>query len=141
MSELVAWLKAQLDEDEDIAEGEHADECAANLHGLTDAQLYESSESHIQRCSCPVRRRLLDVVAKRALLAEIADWRHLVVDGDCWYSCAQAADEDGHRRCCDSRRVGGPCDCGLDWQRDRLVRLLAAPYADRPGYRDEWRPQ
>ncbi|MGW9031671.1 DUF6221 family protein [Streptomyces sp. NPDC055722] len=23
---------------------------------------------------------------------------------------------------------------------DDLLRMLALPYADRPGYRDEWRP-
>lgn len=27
-----------------------------------------------------------------------------------------------------------------EWAFDQTLRLLALPYADRPGYRDEWRP-
>ncbi len=31
------------------------------------------------------------------------------------------------------------CGCGLNERRQRLLRILAAPYAGRPGYRQEWR--
>lgn len=32
------------------------------------------------------------------------------------------------------------CAGGIEWETCPVVRLLALPYADRPGYQDEWRP-
>jgi hypothetical protein len=31
-------------------------------------------------------------------------------------------------------------DEGADWPAERLLRLLAVPYADHPDYLDEWKP-
>lgn len=31
-------------------------------------------------------------------------------------------------------------DAPAGWMYDAVLRLLALPYADRPGYREEWRP-
>lgn len=32
------------------------------------------------------------------------------------------------------------CDCGRDAHVDRMLRLLALPYADHDDYREDWRP-
>jgi len=97
---------------------------------------------HIARHD-PVRV-LADVEAKRAILAEVMSWGHTYIDGDTWFSCAQAAsafDEDGTpgSGCADDDRAGGPCDCGLDRRRATFLYALAAPYAGRPGFKPEWR--
>ncbi|MET7458502.1 DUF6221 family protein [Streptomyces sp. NPDC005574] len=73
-------------------------------------------------------RVLRDIEAKRALLHEhrIDGWR-----------CSTCANEETFDDDADGNREwsrGGkdfPCP---------TLRLIAAPYADRPGYREEWRP-
>ncbi|MFD1656979.1 DUF6221 family protein [Streptomyces caeni] len=69
-------------------------------------------------------RVLREIDAKRQLLEEHQD----VNDGSCG-TCV-----DG--------RWGYPTHGGSSPQRYpcRTLRLLALPYADRPGYREEWRP-
>lgn len=68
------------------------------------------------------------VKADRALLADLLAERHLVVDGDWWFTCAAATEErDGGENCDDDRR-GGSCDCGRDTRVERRVRLLAEGY-------------
>lgn len=34
----------------------------------------------------------------------------------------------------------GYCSCGLDARRRQLIKFEALPYADRPGYLEEWKP-
>ena len=69
------------------------------------------------------------VKADRALLADLLAERHLVVDGDCWFTCTAATEErDGGENCDDDRR-GGPCDCGRDTRVERRVRLLAEAWS------------
>lgn len=89
-------------------------------------------------------RVLADVKAKRVILAEVLSWQHAYIDGDTWLSCAQAVSvfgEDGTpgSGCADEGRAGGPCDCGLDRRRATMLNALAAGYAGRPGFKDEWR--
>lgn len=90
---------------------------------------------------------LADIASERALLAYVASWPHDYHD-DSWYSCAQAVDPhaDGDRRdnapgsgCGDERRAGKPCDCGLEARQLGIYRRIAAQYAERPGFKDEWR--
>lgn len=38
---------------------------------------------------------------------------HLIVDGDCWFSCPAAKDNDGERANCNDD-AGDKCDCGAD---------------------------
>ena len=38
------------------------------------------------------------------------------------------------------RRILDDCEERASIQALRLARLLALPYADRPGYREQWRP-
>lgn len=78
-------------------------------------------------------RVLADVAARRTLLDEALGWEHLREDGDDWYSCAQAQDEDGEWACLNDSRAGQPCDCGRDIRVRAVLTALAAPYpeADR----------
>ncbi|MEV4749055.1 hypothetical protein AB0K21_21975 [Streptosporangium sp. NPDC049248] len=63
---------------------------------------------------------------------------HERVDGDEWFSCAQARDEDGELSCYNDDRRGEPCDCGRDALVDRLIRIKASGYRYRPGWQEEW---
>jgi Family of unknown function (DUF6221) len=125
MDDLVAWLRAQLDEDERIArragdsfrqigetgvivatEGDRAEECAsANWAGVAE-HIVEHDPARVLR----------EIDAKRRLLAI---HRPYVPEPD--QSC-----------------LG--CAGGIMFTSCPVVRLLALPYADRPGYCEEWRP-
>lgn len=65
------------------------------------------------------------VAAERKLLADLLAERHLVVDGDCWYTCAAATEERDGQETCDDGRRGGDCDCGRDDRVERRVLVLA----------------
>jgi hypothetical protein len=100
VDDLIAWLRAQLDDDERVARGHVAD----GLHSDCEPQ--------------PVRW-LAEVEAKRRILnryqAQLdrqGDWQESQLSADI---CAQEY---------------------ADW----VLPMLALPYADQPGYRDEWRP-
>jgi len=97
MDDLVQWLRAQLDEEEQIARRDYQ---AANA--ATDLEA---------------------AVAAREVLTRIAEIRQEL---------------DPHR----PESGQHPDFCGYD-KRElpcRALRLLALPYAARPGYREEWRP-
>lgn len=73
-----------------------------------------------------IKRGLAEVAAKRQLIdGHDPDWPRLECPTCCGYD---GNDNYGVER---RPREAYPC---------RVVRLLALPYADRPGYRDEWRP-
>jgi hypothetical protein len=81
--------------------------------------------------------------ADLAILDEVSSWRHLYLDDDGWYSCAQAIDphEDNAEpgSGCLNDRAGGPCDCGVDARRDRIVKAVASRYQHQvPGWQEGW---
>jgi hypothetical protein len=133
VNELVEWLRAQLDEDERVAKAvaRQADlrpsrrgrtaQWSAYLEGGDDGWAIESADGDhsfvvvVESVAHHIARHdparvLVEVEAKRRLL----DWLVQV---------AAVADADSY-----------PIDS------DTALRLLATVYADRPGYRDEWRP-
>ena len=140
MDDLTAWLRHQLDDDEQAAR-ESANEMSGEWQAehppgsrwkVMDALGYSVVEytdldsepwfatPHIARHD--PARVLAEVDAKRRILAE---HEHFPTAGG--FGC---------RICAYNGRDGviepeGWC---------ATVRLLALPYADRPGYRDEWRP-
>lgn len=145
MDDLVTWLRVQLDEDEQTArdaKGEAPTETGvwtlvdnrehrAGAHiKVVDPLGYEVTENwevnsrpwdtlpHIARHD--PARVLREVEAKRRILDEIVP---LIDQMD-----AQIESEWGS-------------GLGPTGESDRLVKLLALPYADRPGYREEWRPE
>lgn len=132
MDDLARWLGAQLDEDERIARGADPgpwkseslgrhDQAAINLAAPTSLIQFDGSRAaangmHVSRHD--PARVLREIDAKRAVLALHTQ---SLRDGGC-----QVCDVPGGRRL-------RPDAC-------TTVRLLASVYADRPGYREEWRP-
>jgi hypothetical protein len=47
---------------------------------------------------------------------------HLIVEGDCWFSCPAARYEDGRRACCNDN-AGDRCNCGADEHNARVEEL------------------
>jgi hypothetical protein len=136
VDDLVTWLRAQLDEDERVAKmaeildpapwanrvsttpGGHVEGRIAGAGGHTVVHVKDQapdfdSATHIARWD--PARVLAEVDAKRRILELHAP----VIDGTqsswTWFAGSESASE-------------------------AIVKLLALPYADRPGYRSEWRP-
>lgn len=167
VEDLVSFLTACLDEDELTAKEGRCINCGNRTKVLQDDCSVHVNYTHDRYdpaskrfdgwdgVRCPGRltgaeryRRpeyvLLDVAAKRAILAEVASWRHDYVDGDSWLSCGLAVDphdEEGvpGSGCADEGRRGGSCGCGLERRREAILRPLTMPYEGRPGYKDGWR--
>lgn len=112
MSDLETWLRAQLDADEQWARSILQPPADWRSVTITDAVV-----------SGIARRQLAEADAKRRILDNIvpeADGLDMQVDGEF--------------------RVGRRDLVAEPYLGDALMRLLALPYADRPGYREEWRP-
>ncbi|MCI3240266.1 DUF6221 family protein [Streptomyces spinosisporus] len=126
MDDLVQWLRAQLDEDERIARaaggtwwappdlpGEVYDSGGVNI----DAKL-KSFAAHIAEHD--PARVLREIDAKRRML----ELHHSIeLPTEALDACAECEVTGAYPEY--------PC---------RTLRLLALPYSDRPGYREEWRP-
>lgn len=114
--ELVEWVRAQVDEDERVArEALHRQATTRRMIG----------------------RRMIEET-----IQPIAAWRTSV-----WPPARVLAEADAKRRILELCVPSGYDDDGKPfyvggygeayWD---VVRLLALPYADRPGYRNGWRP-
>ncbi|WP_202946318.1 DUF6221 family protein [Pseudonocardia dioxanivorans] len=126
---LVEWLSARLDEDE--RDDREAIDRFVSLYGADGLviEIVGAPRGVLARA----KRGLAEVEAKRRIIAlhehqdataPSRDVRKRQPQQD--FGCITCADWDG------MTAAEGWCD---------TVRLLALPYADRPGYRDEWRPQ
>jgi hypothetical protein len=129
VEDLVRWLSAQLDEDERVARGcsgmawqEHPKNwvSAASLSRVA-LVVHDGDRSHVVRHD--PARVLRETDAKRRLLElhalEYRDRPERVLGEADDPFCAECSGE------------AFPCE---------TLRLLALPYADRPGYREEWAP-
>lgn len=158
MDDLVQWLGEQLDEDERIARAASwCDEAAswrtepspfgarhAGQRWYVEDAMDDGVISHVDPAASDDEgvarhiarhdpaRVLREIDAKRRLVEDLLSDPHVEVD-DPFYSCAVVARAD-------VKRFGGVCDCGRDDRLLQRLRLLALPYADRPGFREEWRP-
>jgi hypothetical protein len=83
-------------------------------------------------------RVLREVTAKRALLEDINAEKHLVVDGDPYFTCNAATEERDGGESWAREKWGTACGCGRDDRVERRLKLLAAPYSDHPEFRKEW---
>jgi len=129
MDESVTWLRACFDDEQRDADGKH-DQYACDLRAL---QTFGD-------CSCGYPSRVrADLDAKRQIIELHSPEPSHYVNGrfifdepgtpQCEYCASLCHSRSGLS--CDDPDAPYPCD---------TVRLLALPYADRPGYRDEWRP-
>jgi hypothetical protein len=123
VSELITWLRAQLDEDERVALAATAGawvvtttdgrsvcgvQALGRLNGIPATSVHcRADAEHIARHD-PAR-----------VLAEVEAKRRLLDLHDGWHSC-------------------GVWECDGDCP---TVRLLALPYAGRDGYDETWRPE
>lgn len=136
MDDLIAFVHARLDEDEQVARdaspgpwrpnAEHDEVLAvdditvADGFALSGHQL-RTTVDHIARWD--PARVLAEVEAKRRILAEVVDDANgldISVDLD--------------------RRVGTRDETAEPYLGDQLAKLLALPYVGHPDYREEWRP-
>ncbi|SHI67709.1 DUF6221 family protein [Streptomyces sp. 3214.6] len=139
MDDLVQWLRAQLDEDDRIARA-----AAEELEGLElggewwyDGQYVETVREHTmvavgsQDFMDPATGRHIAEWDPARVLREIDAKRQLV----CAYEEAVSAFNDSGPALTSYDRLTGSVS-----SLRRAIELLALPYADRPGYREEWRP-
>lgn len=101
--------------------------CAANANGAEAAHIVRHDPG----------RALAEAASTRKLAAEILAIPHEYVEGDEWYSCAQAplpgeGNEPGSG-CSDEDRRGGPCDCGRDSRVEAMLRAVAERWETGPG--------
>jgi len=147
--DLVQFLRDCFGEDEQTARATHPvfleweyDEFVKEIRDLGNgneiASVLPQYGAHIARHE--PARVLREVEAKRQLLADVLAEQHFSHEEDHWYSCAALTDDQGDPLCFDEARAPGPCDCGRDNRVQRRLHFLALPYADRPDYREEWRP-
>lgn len=154
MTDLVTWLREQLDEDEEAAKRVRQPyRLYACDHGHVEEPVLNDETGEYQQWAdgedrlpnhhntwslvYDPARVLAEVAAKRAIL-ELHDGEH-----DCrelktgvyphdWPSAAPWGSAGEAWRHASSEHFEGPCP---------TLRLLAQPYADRPGFREEWRMQ
>lgn len=120
--DLATWLLEQIAEDEravaDLMEPERV-ELLVSRRALHHS-IVEDRDPH-----GAARFRLAECDAKRRIIA-LHSTPHTVVDGFCTEE-GGACTHAGESECAACGQQ--PCD---------TLRLLAPPYADRPGYRSEW---
>lgn len=150
MDELVRWRGQQLDKDERTARATEWDGSGNKLAwelmasatidvGGDEFYVGDRTIANHMMAWDPARV-LREIDAKRQLLADVLSEPHFMSADDHWNTCPAVVDEDGVPVCLDESRAPGPCDCGREARVARRLHLLALPYADRPGYRDDWRP-
>lgn len=124
MSEdLVTWLRAHLDEDERVA----------NAAGGCDwSNIIADRDENIHIARHDPARVLAEVEAKRRILEAVERY----FDPHPGQPCTNL-DEDGEQ-------TWEPCELHVERMATAItpyvLPLLALPYADRPGYREEWQP-
>ncbi|MEU5596852.1 DUF6221 family protein [Streptomyces sp. NPDC020298] len=144
MDELVRWLGEQLDEDERIARaagGRSEQEWAADLSGKDPAGM--SSWPVVVRYVTDGRLR--GAVANLPVMQERSEDRMVHIAA---HDPARVLREiDARRAIVDdlAEEIRWGARKGLDYQAgvaacERTLKRLALPYADRPGFREEWRP-
>jgi hypothetical protein len=111
VEDLVQWLTGQLDEDQQAAED--ALKRTTTTRRRIGGQWVEDTVQppEWRRSAWSPARVLREIDAKRATLGFLVAELDRT-DSPWWY----------------------------DDKLERLLKLLALPYADRPGYREEWRP-
>jgi hypothetical protein len=126
VDDLIGWLRAQLDEDAAVARAaaDCHDEDSPTWAVITPGFVHNGDDGMWSRLTRVDRDAVADHMARfdpARVLAEVEAKREIVDQ--------HGPTEDGTCRLC----LYLPLPC-------ITLRLLALPYTDRPGYRDEWRP-
>jgi hypothetical protein len=137
MDELVVWLRAQLEEDERIARAACWDE-QSDVWVARPPQASYERYTVVDYCDDGVVAVTPENADVEGVGAHVAEWDPARV----------LREIDAKRRMLAVHRPYVPepdqsclgCAGGIMFSSCPIVRLLALPYADRPGYRVEWRP-
>lgn len=140
-AELIARIRAGLDADE--AWAQRFETLLMQVHlrraDTREHQAAVAAFMFVQDDTPAAPDRILDrVAADRAILEEVAGWRHTSC-ADGYYSCSQATEEAGYpidEACGDDERRGQPCDCGLERRRAAILGPLAEAYGVDGGPQD-----
>jgi hypothetical protein len=157
IDEMITFVREQLDEDERIAREATPGPWAADddqevYSEVDDGPLNEPSVANCYRnprtgdrganpqhiARHDPARVLREVEAKRKILDELLSLPHYMWQNHDDYGCPKVLDAESWRYVYGTAEQ--VCDCGRDAHVDRSLRLLAAIFSDRPGYREEWRP-
>jgi hypothetical protein len=145
MSDLVTWLRAQLDEDERVAREASGDAWVTGASqgyeyarpGDIYAISHQGQPARIAqgtRCGPDISaEQSSDHIARHhpaRVLAEVAAKRAVFDHADHWARTLHQTPEGWTSEGATAYRMA------MEW----TLRLLAQPYADRPGYREEWKP-
>jgi hypothetical protein len=143
LDDLITWLRAQLDDDERIARQVMAEPGGFYLEPETDDTNIMAAGAHVYRWA--PKRVLAEVEAKRRILDLHPHQRFSELPEEWpahWKAEIRAAFPGeaqpyvGCERCHFDHHYE---EVNPSWWCDHLC-LLALPYADRPGYREQWRP-
>lgn len=125
MADLVAWLRKQLDEDARVAQAAARRQPGGGSWSLAGSEIRAGDGAPVARHTWPHEgahiathdpaRVLREIDAKRLTLERFAD-----LSGENWQP--------------------GPLRAVRLQELRDAVRCLASPYADRPGYRENWAP-
>ncbi|GGW98490.1 DUF6221 family protein [Streptomyces chartreusis] len=133
MDDLVGWLGEQLDEDERIAKEAGARSLQWKLTTpLDDAEL---GDAHWLR---PDELKHVDRHDPARVLREIDAKRKLIARGGPF--CTSSCDDPDNEPKNPGTNWTTPLEHHLDCAAYEAAKVLALPYADRPGYREAWRP-
>ncbi|MFF6829617.1 DUF6221 family protein [Streptomyces longwoodensis] len=128
MDELVVWLRAQLDEDERIARSASDGPWKPGVRSGLDVvegdgwTVCDASDVDVVHIAAHDPARVLrEIDAKRQLLALHQEKQEQGYGTDLCAECGFGEVSQSYYPCA-------------------TLRLLTLPYADRPGYREEWRP-
>lgn len=121
IDELVEFVRAGLDADEDVAID--LDRAAKFPERVPDFYGAGGPAAKYLRQRFSTHRVLAEVAAKRRLLDQALAWGHYEAD-DPWYSCPAS---DHH-----AKAVGaaGLCECGRDERVHAVITMLTAPYEE-----------
>lgn len=123
MDDLITWLRAQLDEDERIA----------TRDGVLAGDTWQVLEPLPGRVTAEVMR-VGGTVAK----LEEHDAEHIARHDPARVLREVEAKREITNACAGT--LGGGVNPGAMCDADLVLRLLALPYSDRPGYREAWKP-
>ena len=149
MEDLARWLGEQLDEDERIARAATERQPYDEWDAVGDDREGDVARKH---WSVVKIARMEQIPAARDLAVHIAshDPVRVLREIDAKRHLLKALLSEGHAAlrpggsteiyCGADYEAGDPCDCGRDERVASYLRLLAAVYQDRPGYKESWRP-
>jgi hypothetical protein len=158
MHDLVAWLRAAMDEDEQVAQGaaerdsgEWFEGDGWNVYRAEDTTPHDDEDSHdlvvygnVEVQSAHIARHdparvLREVAAKRGIVDARDALVRQVADNAAKFVELMKAPAEAPQDLANVKTHGWTLGGRLD-ALDVALRHLATVYADREGYRDDWRP-